>query len=265
MKKNTVTIFGALAGVAVIGSLVYLMAPEEQAPDMGERTEQQSPERPGVAPAPAMAAAEAGSGNTPERADDGAHGDVSLEDRLRAGDADLLEKYGFGERELALSRVDLEALKEKMPGNLYWQMGAPTQDESVRQERKEMREYWRQQENRIAANLAEEYAIRDYYMYQNALSEDYVAITDELLKNYGGDLSEQDYGLLLMANRLHAARLQEIPKQLATALDDRRDFVARKESWQEDPQAYEEALRLEREAALQELASHSSESPSGAN
>ena len=257
MKRKALITTTALAGIVATATAVYFSSVKTNEP--GPATNQ-LPQQAATAnqdssaiqkavtqtPGPAMTAKQA----SPEEP-------LSVEELLRAGDEEMLEKYGFSEREVALANIDLEALKEKYPNNLYWEMAAPTQDEALKEQRKDTRDYWRQQRNQISANLADEYTIREYYTYQNALSEDYVAVTDDILDNYSEGLSESDYRMLLMANRLHAKRLQEIPGQLDKSLQHRRDFLARQASWHQDPKAYEEKLRLEREAALQALAANS--------
>ena len=178
-----------------------------------------------------------------------------LLERLTAGDQELLDKYEFDTRTVAFSKVNLSALQADMPDNLYWEMGAPTQDESVKEIRKEKREYWRQQANKIHANLAEEQEIRDYYSYQNALSEDYVTLTSELIKRNGQDLPDQDYQMLILAAKLHLGRLQEIPAQLARAIEQREKHLSRTAEWLANKEAYKAKLEAEREAALRELGS----------
>jgi hypothetical protein len=257
MQQRNTAVLASVLGMSVLGALIYFKVFTPSGDDGGQPTAAMAVDRPvatagqdGVVPGAAQEPRAPVTAGTGER---GAEG-TTLLDRLESGDADLLEKYGFGERELALASIDLEALKAKMPDNLFWEMSAPTRDELVREQRRETRALWREQKNLISANLADEYAIRDYFVLQNTLSEDYVAVTNELLDNYSNVLPDRDYQLLLMANRLHSARLQEIPGQLATALENRREFLSRRERWREDPAAYEEALRVEREAALQELA-----------
>ena len=127
------------------------------------------------------------------------------------------------------------------------------------------RDYWREQKNQISANLADEYTIREYYAQQNALSEDYVEVTDVILDQHAMELPERDYHLLLMANKLHSARLQEIPAELARALENRENHLARKEAWRADPDAYEADLAREREEALQVLATARPENSTNAN
>lgn len=179
----------------------------------------------------------------------------SLIERLTAGDQELLDKYEFDARTLAFAQIDLEALKAEMPDNLYWEMGAPTQDEAVKAMRKEKRDHWRQQANKISANQASEEEIRDYYEHQNTLSEDYVAFTAEVIKRNGHELPDTDYQMLTLAAKMHLNRLQEIPAQLARSLDQRQQFQDRKAEWLADKDAYEAKLRAEREAALKALGS----------
>jgi len=165
----------------------------------------------------------------------------------------LLGELEFDERTLAFATIDLEALKNEYPDNLYWEMAAPTLDESVKQTRKEQREFWKLRQGKISSNLASEAEIREYYSYQNKLSEDYVELTGQLIKRHGQDLAEQDYEMITLATQLHLSRLQDMPSMLERDLKNRQRFLDRKNEWLADKGAYEAKLQAQREAALKEL------------
>jgi len=153
----------------------------------------------------------------------------------------------------AWAKVDLVALQNEMPDNIFWELAAPTQDESVLAERKEAKAYWQTQSARILSNQANEQEIRDFYARKQRVSSDLVSFSTALLNRHAKDLTERDYGLQNLARTLHLARLEEIPQQLAKALDNRKQFEARRATWLSDKASYEAQLALEREAALREM------------
>ncbi|TNC80402.1 MAG: hypothetical protein C9356_14180 [Oleiphilus sp.] len=168
-------------------------------------------------------------------------------------DSELLSKLEIDDRALAWAKVDLQAIRDEIPNNSYWELAAPTQDEALKQHRKEVKEYWRARENKISANLATEEEIREYFARQDKISNDYVEFSTILLNKHGSDLPETDYGMQNLGRKLHLARLQDIPGQLARALENRENFLSRKSEWLADKDAYEAKLRQERDAALKKL------------
>lgn len=153
----------------------------------------------------------------------------------------------------AWAQVDLEALRAQMPNNLYWQLAAPTQDASVLAQRKEITSYWEAQFAKINANLASEVEIRAYFDHRQRRSEDYVEFATVLLNQYGDVLPEQARHFQVFARNLNLVQLQELPKKLTQALENRKRFLAKREAWLKDKTAFEEKLAQEREAALREL------------
>lgn len=168
-------------------------------------------------------------------------------------DSELLSTLEIDDRALAWAKVDLEAIRNEIPDNSYWELAAPTEDKALLQHRKELKEYWRARENKISANLASEEEIREYFARQDMISNDYVEFSTILLNRHGSDLPETDYGMQNLGRKLHLARLQDIPGQLARALENRENFLARKSEWLADKDGYEAKLRQERDAALKEL------------
>ena len=168
-------------------------------------------------------------------------------------DSELLDKLEFDDRALSWAKVDLDAIRDEIPDNLYWEMAAPTQDEALKAHREERREALKQQANLISAKHATEEQIREYFAYQNQLSNDYVEFSTILLNKHRNDMDETDVSMQTLALQMHLSRLQEIPGKLAQALKNREEFVATKNEWLANKDAYETKLRLEREAALKEL------------
>lgn len=117
------------------------------------------------------------------------------------------------------SGVDLEALRDEMPDNLYWSHAAPTSDERVKRERDERARNWDREFGKVQANTATDEEIEAFYGYKQRLSSDYVEFTSTVLDRYGESLNERDRRLLELSRTLHLARLSEIPRKLAEAYE----------------------------------------------
>jgi len=121
------------------------------------------------------------------------------------------------ERALRWSAVDLDAVRRALPDNLYWEMSAPTSDPSVEQRREEERARWNEEYGKVLSGTASEEEIHDYYALRRRISEDAVEFAGHLLEHYGDVLPERGVGLLELADRLHRARLEEMPRRIAEA------------------------------------------------
>ena len=151
------------------------------------------------------------------------------------------------------AKVDLDALQAQMPDNLYWTLAAPSNDAAVLAQRKEIKEHWQAQYAKINANLASEEEIRAYFEYREQKATDYVEFATALLHQYGDELSEQAHHFQVFARNLNVVQLQELPRKLTNALENRKRFIAKREAWLKDKTAYEARLAQEREAALRAL------------
>jgi len=69
------------------------------------------------------------------------------------------------------------------------------------------------------------------------------------LNRHSKDLPERDVSFQQLARNLHLARLEELPKKLANALELRTKHEQRRTEWLADKEAFEEALRAEKEDA----------------
>lgn len=147
----------------------------------------------------------------------------------------------------AWAKVDLDAVRDVIPNNLYWSMSAPTTDEAVLAEREAKRAELKTLETKITARQATEQEIRDYYAYQTTLSEDYVIALTEIINRYGHEIPDDDYSGPTLARTLHLSKLQEMPTKLTRALEQRQQFLAEKAEWMADKDAYR--AKLEAEAA----------------
>jgi hypothetical protein len=66
---------------------------------------------------------------------------------------------------LRWSAVDLDAVRDAMPGNLYWRMSAPTSDEELICWREEERARWNQEYGKVLSGNATEEEIEGYYAH----------------------------------------------------------------------------------------------------
>jgi hypothetical protein len=128
-------------------------------------------------------------------------------------------------------RLDLDALRERLPDNLYWRFGAPTSNPQVLAERAEHDRRMQESLGRINSGTASEKEIRAYFDEQRQLSEDYLAFVKEVLTDHGDELSEEERGLYELAGRMHAARLKELDRRIQDALARKRLQDERRAAW----------------------------------
>jgi hypothetical protein len=132
------------------------------------------------------------------------------------------------------SNVDLEAVREALPDNSYWETSAPTQDERVLREREEARARWNEAYGKVLSGTATDAEIREYYAHRERTSTDAIQFVDTLLEHHEGELTERDLELLHVARRLHLARLQEIPRRLEEAQARKRTQDEARAAWLAD-------------------------------
>lgn len=146
---------------------------------------------------------------------------------------------------LRWSLVDLDAVRDAMPDNLYWQMSMPTTDEELIRWREEERAAWNREYGKVLSGNATEDEIEAYYAHRERVSLDAIEFASHLLDHYRNTLPERDVGLLDLVVKLHRARLQELPRRQAEAFDRKRRQDLLRERWLADEAAFEEALRTE--------------------
>jgi len=139
----------------------------------------------------------------------------------------------------AWAQVDLEAVRDVMPNNLYWQLAVPTTDAALLREREEIRDFWNAEFGKVLAGTASVEEVDAYFEHRHRLSADYVEFTSHLLDHYGDVLLERDIGMLELARELHLARLEELPRRHAEALDRREAHAAVREAWLRDQALFE--------------------------
>jgi hypothetical protein len=141
---------------------------------------------------------------------------------------------------VAWASVDMEAVREAMPDNLYWKLAMPTQDAAILREREEIRAHWNGEFGKVQSNTATEAEVRAYYAHRRRLSADYVEFATYLLDHYGDTIPERDVGLLELAREMHLARLEEIPRRVAEALERREAHEAARRAWLEEQARFEQ-------------------------
>ena len=142
-------------------------------------------------------------------------------------------------RASAWASVDLDAVREAMPNNIYWQLAVPTTDAALLREREEIRAYWNTQYGKVLANTGSVEEVDAYFDHRRRLSADYVEFTSYLLDHYGDVLHERDVGMLELARELHMAQLEELPRRHAEALERRESHAAAREAWLRDQARFE--------------------------
>lgn len=131
----------------------------------------------------------------------------------------------------AWASVDLEEVRRAMPDNLYFKLSAPTKNEAVLAERAAERDRSNVAYGKILSGTGTEEEIRAYYDRRARLSSDYIEFATYLLDHYGETLPERDVGLLELARRLHAARVQEIPRKVEEAIERKRQQDEARAAW----------------------------------
>jgi hypothetical protein len=127
--------------------------------------------------------------------------------------------------------VDMEAIRRALPDNLYWKMAAPSDDPAVAEERDAERARWNDAYGKVLSGTGSEEEIEAYFDQRHRLSSDYVEFTKYVLANYADELPAQDVALLELAQKLHLARLVELPRKLEEAHERKRRQDAAREAW----------------------------------
>ncbi|MBZ4416867.1 hypothetical protein K8638_10265 [Myxococcus sp. RHST-1-4] len=132
--------------------------------------------------------------------------------------------------------VDLEALRAKLPDNLYWELGAPTKDPEVLKRREDDARRWNDLYGKVLSGSATEEEVRQYYEHRRRVSEDFITFAATVLAEYGEQLPEQERGLYELSINMHRTRLAELPGQEQDALARRQVQEQRREAWRQGQQ-----------------------------
>jgi hypothetical protein len=134
----------------------------------------------------------------------------------------------------AWAAVDLEEVRTALPDNVYWDAALPTDDPRILEERDAERARWNDEFGKLQSGTATEAEIEAYFDHRHRFSSDYVEFTKYLLTHYGSELPPQDVALLELAQRMHLARLVEMPRKLEEAYARKRQQDAAREAWRAD-------------------------------
>lgn len=205
------------AGVLVLAVGAWLVfggqAPEEAAPAVRPAPVTQAP-----APPPVFASTPA----VPRAKDGGL-------DLVGAATAQV--QAAPPDEEPAPYPVDLEALRAKLPGNLYFELDAPTKDPAELSRREGVKAKWNALYGKVLSNEATEEEVHQYYEHRRQVSEDAITFATTMLQDYGDKLPSEHRGLLELSVNMHRTRLAEIPRQESDALARREAHAQRQKEW----------------------------------
>jgi hypothetical protein len=136
--------------------------------------------------------------------------------------------------------LDMDAIRAAMPNNIYWAMAAPTKDPDLLKWREDERDRWNVEYGKVLSNTATAEEIDAYFAERKRLSDDYLEFVVHVLANYSGAIPREGVSMLKLAGELHAARLEEMPRQLAEAHARREAHEAARRAWLEDQKAFQD-------------------------
>lgn len=149
--------------------------------------------------------------------------EIQLPERLAAGPPDQVEPVAAPPSAASSAfPVDLEQLRRRLPDNLYWTLGAPTEDRETLRERDERARRSNELYGKVLSSTASDEEIAAYYAERRRVSEDYIEFSALVLAEYRDQLPEEQVGLYELSINLHRARLVEIERDKGEALARRR-------------------------------------------
>jgi len=136
--------------------------------------------------------------------------------------------------------LDLNAVRAALPNNLYWKMAAPTKDPELLRWREQERDRWNVEYGKVLSNTATSEEIDAYFAERKRISDDYLEFVVHVLTNYGGAIPREGVALLKLAGQMHAARLEEMPRQIAEAHARHEAHDAARRAWLEEQKAFQD-------------------------
>jgi hypothetical protein len=192
-------------------------------------------------PAPAAAPAAPQPAPAGVRPDRGSSGENATAPQARRGEPDADPFADDQASHGTWEALDLDAVRAALPNNLYWKMAAPTKDPELLRWREEERARWNVEYGKVLSNTATDEEIDAYFAGRKRLSDDYLEFVVHVLTNYGGAIPREGVALLKLAGEMHAARLEELPRQIAEAHARREAHEAARRAWLEEQKAFEDA------------------------
>jgi hypothetical protein len=136
--------------------------------------------------------------------------------------------------------VDMNAVRDALPENLYWELGFPTDDLRVQRDREEQAELWNVEYGKVLSGTGTDDEIRAYFAHRQRVSSDYAELATYVLDHYDNSWPARDAPLLELARKLHLARLEEIPRRLEEGYARKRAQDEARAAWLADEAAFGE-------------------------
>jgi hypothetical protein len=130
--------------------------------------------------------------------------------------------------------LDLGEVRAALPDNLYWELGAPTKDPQVIEEREREKARRNEEYGRVLSGDASDEEVNAYYDYRERLSADYLEFADYVHRRFSDKLSDEFTGMLELAIKLNKERLAQIPADREDALERSRERAKIREQWQRE-------------------------------
>ena len=127
--------------------------------------------------------------------------------------------------------VDLDELRSRLPGNAYWQLGAPTEDREELRERADHAHRMNDLYGKVLSGTGSDEEIRRYYDERRRISEDYIQLSALVLSEAGDRLPERDRGLYQLTIQMHRDRLAAIPREIDQAFARKKEQDRKREDW----------------------------------
>ena len=130
--------------------------------------------------------------------------------------------------------IDLREAQAVMPDNLYWELGAPTNDSAVLEAREEEKKRRNEEYGLVLSGDANEAQVNAYYDYREQISTDFLELSEWMRHRYDGKMSDEMEGMLDLSIKLHKARLAQIPADRAEAIQRSHEREKIREDWRRE-------------------------------
>ena len=139
---------------------------------------------------------------------------------------------------LVWGEIDLREAQAVMPDNLYWQLGAPTNDPEILAAREEEKKRRNEEYGLVLSGDANEAQVNAYYDYREQISTDFLELSEWMKNRYAGKVDDEFEGLLDLSIRLHKVRLAQIPQDREDALVRSREREKIREEWRRQQEEF---------------------------